>query len=135
MELHLTREQAWGGICGVALAALLPHVGCLGVFMVAFLGAGAGAALAIKLSYAAGAIVLGGGIAAGVYALSSGQKLSPAARMTAMALAGFALMALVSTFAYDGFKIPPLTPEAFENARALGVSPLEYLNQFCRTRL
>lgn len=127
---------------GASLAVVVPHIGCLGIFTVTAIYAGASVTLSETLTYAA-AIGLGGaGLAAGLYGLRKSNKacclvFGEAAnvrrtKLAAAAIAGFIVIGgIANTMAGRGFSHPGMSAENLEIARAMGLTPTQFL-EMCR---
>lgn len=131
-----------GAATGATLAVAVPHIGCLGVWTVAFIYAGASAPVSQTLTYVAAFVLGSGGLAAGLYGLRKSNKACclifgeaagvRRAKLAAASIAGFIVMGgLYNTIAGRGFSHPGMSAHNLEVARAMGLTPTQFL-EMCR---
>lgn len=93
-----------GGTAGAIAALTVPHIGCLAALTPIFVSVGGGAALATGATYAAGALVIAGGVYAAWYGLRPSREacclvFGETRRVRLMkgaAMAGFAFAAIAA---------------------------------------
>jgi hypothetical protein len=143
MKAKESFARALGGVSGVVIGALAPHLGCLGVFMAGAAGAGFSAGTAQVIATGAGvtALVAAGGAA--IYGLKPSNALCCVVfgetrgirlkKAFAMAAAGFVVMGAVNTVLDRGIVNNARTAGYLEWAHANGRSTWQALNEICAT--
>jgi|GEM_PF-3503650 len=135
--------RAGGGAGGAIVALAVPHLGCLGALVTTFVGAGAGAQLAVGASYAAGMAIAAGGVAAAYYGFRPSREAccqlwgeTPKVRIKkALAVSAFAFAAVAGFNTLNDKGLPlDARAQVLEQARDSGQSVWqmdEMLNSIC----
>lgn len=144
MKVKDSLSRAFGGAAGVALGIAVPHIGCLGAFTATAIGVGFNAAAAQTVAAVAGGVALLGAAGAAVYGIRPSKELcclvwgeTPrvrAAKMFAMAVAGFAVSGVINTATNRGVDNSEVMASYLEMAHRSGQSVWQALDNICTSR-